>query len=353
MSEERQTWYLARDGAIVLQGSRSDLAKAARGGFLRGDEACWTEGMVAWEPVGESPRAAWIREASKVHEEMTGTLLQFRAPEGTDELEIPSEPAWAQAATPDKARQQPDRRRSNRGRRSTDKPKSRGLGLLIGLLIGAGLGLGAIFLLPTSNPVEPASEPAVPAAGPAQPAEPQAAPSAVEPAKDASATDKTTPTAARIEDSKATTAPTQAAPVAKTPSKSSQAKPATAPARRVVNVTDDSDAKTAQAALDKVNSSDQSPVRSADRQGELKRSLATRQAKFVSCLKSAKIAKPGLRGSVTFLISVSQKGQVTGVRSRSGRPGPEYAAACLLGELQALNFPKGEATQVRIKALVP
>ena len=83
------------------------------------------------------------------------------------------------------------------------------------------------------------------------------------------------------------------------------------------------------------------------------RSLATRQAKFVSCLKAAKIAKPGLRNDVTFVISVSTSGLVTGVYSASGRPGSEYAAACLLGELQALQFPKGEATQVRIKARVP
>ncbi len=361
MSEEQQTWYLARDGAIVLQGSRADLAKAARGGFLRGDEACWTEGMAGWESVGDSARAAWIREASKVHEEMTGTLLQFRAPEGTDELEIPNEPAWAQQAPgPDQAspkptaNPQPERRRSNRGRRSTDKPKRGGLGLLVGLVMGAGLALGAVYLISKPEPTEGLPKPSAPASPTAQTAEQPAPPTPAEPVPDAGPTTKVPADTAPAATKKPAPSPKKVAPVAQQKAKPAQARPEpSAPARRVVNIPEDEDTKTAQAALNKVEKSEQSPVRSADRQAELKRSLATRQAKFVSCLKSAKIAKPGLRGTVTFLISVSANGQVTGVRSRSGRPGPEYSAACLLGELQSLNFPKGEATQVRIKATVP
>ena len=49
------------------------------------------EGIPAGSPSGESTPRGYA--ASKVHEEMTGTLLQFKAPEGTDELEIPKEPA--------------------------------------------------------------------------------------------------------------------------------------------------------------------------------------------------------------------------------------------------------------------
>ena len=357
MSEPQQIWYLAREGSIVLQGSREELARAARGGFLRGDEACWTEGMAGWESVGESQRATWLREASKVHEEMTGTLLQFKAPEGTDELEIPKEPAWARGASEKAKQPSPDRRRSNQGRRSTDKPQRMGLSLVIGVLSGAAIAVLVIFLTsepPPAPPAMPLSPPASSSAEPAPSINEQTPSSAVLDAGVKAKDDKASkPVDRPIPKAKKKNKPVES----QRPAKSKNAKPSEKEPvihRNKVSSTPDKETlKTAKSALDRVQTEVDSPVQSANREEELKRSLATRQAKFVSCLNSAKIAKPGLRGEVTFVISVSSTGQLTGVHSASGRPGAEYAAACLLGELQALRFPEGEASQVRIKAVVP
>lgn len=358
VTKAAQIWYLARDGNIVLQGSRADLAKAARGGFLRGDEAAWTEGMMGWEAVGDSRTCAWLREAGKVHEDMTGTLLQYRSPEGTDELEIPREPAWAQQSPSEGKPAKERRSQDQRGRRKSDHPVRRRPAMLLGTLIGVVTALALIQFLPrinaepatgaeqgtaaVPNMPSPTADPATTAAlRPDSGLHKGAADTGMKPRPKGETTREPATTIQRASETKPSTDSTTAKPRIVQQGNASGAKDLAREALESAAAERQDDAGT------------RTPVRSANREAELRRSLATRSAKFTHCLRSAKIAKPGLRGKVTFVISVSSAGSVTGVRSASGRPGPEYAAACLLGELENLKFPPGAGIQVRIKAAVP
>ena len=123
-------WYIARDGAIVWQGTAEQLLAWIDAGEIQGSEAAWTEGFDAWLPVSTSEQTAWIRDAVALHDDMTGELTEYSNPEGTAALRIPR---LIDEGDSPFAGEQPrrSRQRAQRARPSVS----------IGLIIGIGIGV--------------------------------------------------------------------------------------------------------------------------------------------------------------------------------------------------------------------
>ncbi|MEE2836100.1 MAG: hypothetical protein VYB65_08805 [Myxococcota bacterium] len=366
-------WYIARDGAIVWQGTAEQLLAWIDAGEIQGSEAAWTEGFDAWLPVSTSEQTAWIRDAVALHDDMTGELTEYSNPEGTAALRIPR---LIDEGDSPFAGEQPrrSRQRAQRARPSVS------IGLIIG--IGIGVAVASTWSLWQGSAPSP-SAPSAPSAAPkhtsappqAQKADagavtqesaasdagkqaraqrperdsgslrPSASRAAAAPSTAPRASAKTVrDTGARAdagepEAVKASTADAgtpSPAPAAKAP-----ATPPAQPAKQVIRI------------IQKNKTGVALPQDSLNRADEIKRSMKVRKGVWDACIRRAQNDYPALVGRITFSISVTKEGRINGVTGPAGNRGAQYAAGCLLGEFESLKFPPGRAATVGFPYTTP
>jgi hypothetical protein len=368
-------WYLARDGKIVWQGTRAELEVAiAKEGVLSGDEAAWSGGMDAWEPIRDGPSIEWIRDAQERRDQRTGVSLEYSMPSGTQSLALPDSAILeVRALRPRREREavafadrreDTDKPRGAPSRRWDDDfevPQKRRLlpAVLVGLAIGGVvaflvvvkpelLGLEVVHSVPANPPATRTTSPAAapttatpPAAADAGTA-PLANPPEAQPAADSPVTEPSIPAP------KATTSSPPAnirnTDVDTPPRRSPDPRPSAGPAAGIRIMRTAKPAVGALAAPLETGTLEQ-------RQAEIQRSMNGRMPRWQACVRTAQEQYPALRGRILFTVSVDATGRVNGVSGAQGNKGAQFAAGCMLGELKRLKFAAGDAVRVPVTVL--
>ncbi len=371
-------WYLARDGAIIWQGSASAMRSVIANGEIRGNEAAWSEGFDAWVSVATHEHCAWIRQAVAEHDELTGLHTEFSTPEGTAALNLPNDIDEGESpfAGPRPGRQ----RRTKGGRRATDHPGASGkagrrgsdrrvislVGLPVGLLAGIAIGLGGAYLAwtqigppqavqPSPTQIRPSKDASVMPTRPTTPASDIEQPAANPVLTDATPTAKNKPKTVTAKDTgvKATTKKPNDQPQRAVPAQEPTTAPkGSSPIRR------DTGIKAAQPSSvriikKKTAAGVQMPSDSQNREAEIQRSMKVRKGIWDACIRRAQRDYPALVGRLVFTISVTAQGTINGVTGPAGNAGAQYAAGCLLGEFSNLTYPPGRPAQVRFPYTTP